>query len=159
MYASIGAQDTSFPDTSVEWREMIYFRSFQAGGLAKILYYTAIVFGLIYLIVTIVDYTRVFGAGGFFLGLLYGVLYFIFVILGTRLTLEMCMALLLIKDRLGPGSASGSHHQSSSSSSSPHHGSIYHPPPSSSVDNSAPYDTTSYQAFPNYKSEDSQQPQ
>jgi len=90
----------NFPDLHIQWQDLLFFRSYQGAGLARIVYYVSIVTALVILLAQIIVLTSALGAGGFFLGLLYGLLTAFFVVVGTRLVLEVALSVFSIRDHL-----------------------------------------------------------
>jgi hypothetical protein len=50
MYAAFHPTKAAFPEASLEWRELIFFRSWQAEALVKIFYYLILIVGLVHAI-------------------------------------------------------------------------------------------------------------
>ncbi|KAM9982657.1 hypothetical protein ACTFIZ_007193 [Dictyostelium cf. discoideum] len=122
------SSDTPFPELRSNWRELIYLRSWQASGFVTVLYYFSFIVGLMYFIQNIVLFTRDLGAGGFFLGLLYGTLYFISFILAARIVSEIVLSIFDIRDNIYRISASsGPSIVSSGPSTSSYQGSYQQP--------------------------------
>jgi len=100
-----------FPDTSMEFRELIFFRSWQAAGAVKLFYYLALVSSVVLFISTIVAYTILHGAGGFFWGFFVGLLSALGLILAARVSAEVVLSIFEMRDfldvvrRNGSGSA------------------------------------------------------
>ncbi|EGG14329.1 hypothetical protein DFA_12099 [Cavenderia fasciculata] len=102
-YVGLGPRDSSespFPDTFLNWRELIYFRSWQASGLVPFVYYFLFIVGFILFISEIVVNTIAFKAGGFFLGLLYGIIQFIGIVFGGRIMAEVVLSIFDIRDNI-----------------------------------------------------------
>ncbi|EGC39543.1 hypothetical protein DICPUDRAFT_26662 [Dictyostelium purpureum] len=93
-----GHESAPFPESSTNWKELIYFRSWQAQGLVSIFYYFSLVVGLIMLISTIVTTAIAGGVGGFFLGLLYGIIEFVLIIIGARISSELILSVFDMRD-------------------------------------------------------------
>jgi len=108
-YTTLGgtAYADSFPDLHIHWQELLFFRSYQGAGLARMVYYVAIVAAVVILLANIILYTKALGAGGFFLGLLYGLLLAFFTVIGTRLVLELALSVFSIRDHLAVIAAQG----------------------------------------------------
>ncbi|GAM26913.1 hypothetical protein SAMD00019534_100880, partial [Acytostelium subglobosum LB1] len=87
-----------FPMTYVEFKELIYMRSWQASGLLVFYYYFMLILGLFYFISSIVWQTKYHGVGGFFLGLLYGSLRLLLCWFIARLSTEVMLSILCIRD-------------------------------------------------------------
>ncbi|KAN0006752.1 hypothetical protein ACTFIU_004943 [Dictyostelium citrinum] len=122
------SSDSPFPETRSNWKELIYLRSWQASGFVTVLYYFSFLVGLMYFIQNIVLFTRDLGAGGFFLGLLYGTLYFIGFILAARIVSEIVLSIFDIRDNIYRMSAnSGPSIVSSGPSTSSYQGSYQQP--------------------------------
>ncbi|KYR02782.1 hypothetical protein DLAC_00244 [Tieghemostelium lacteum] len=97
---SSSASESPFPETYTNWRELIYFRSWQATGIVPIIYYFSYIAAIIFFIAEIVTLSKEFGAGGFFLGLLYGTLELLAIILTTRVGCEIVMSIYDIRDNI-----------------------------------------------------------
>jgi len=109
MYSQVQHhQKAQWPNTHVEWRELLYMRSWQASGLVPITYYFLMIVGFIQFISNIVLYTVELGAGGFFLGLLIGAIIFIALLLFGRITSEIFLSIFAIRDTLDEMSSRGS---------------------------------------------------
>jgi len=107
MYSQVGHAKARWPDTSVNWRELVHMRSWQAGGLAVIAYYFILAVAVIQLISYIVVFTESGGAGGFFLGLFIGVLMLIALFIFGRISLECVLSLFAIRDAIDDMASKG----------------------------------------------------
>ncbi|KAK5582869.1 hypothetical protein RB653_004458 [Dictyostelium firmibasis] len=153
------SSDTPFPETRSNWKELLYLRSWQASGFVTVLYYFSFLVGLMYFIQNIVIFTKELGAGGFFLGLLYGTLYFISFILVARIGSEIVLSIFDIRDNVYRISAnSGPSIVSSVGPSNSYQGSYqqptYQPPqPQQPPQQSQPqsYQQSSSTEFPKYQ--------
>ncbi|GAM27635.1 hypothetical protein SAMD00019534_108110 [Acytostelium subglobosum LB1] len=117
-YVGLGPRDTTespFPDTYLNLRELIYFRSWQASGIIPFYYYFMLVLALFYFLYVIIIETIALGAGGFFLGLLFGTLRLLFVALFARVTSEIFLSIFDIRDNIYKQTVNASapiaHHQ------------------------------------------------
>ncbi|EFA83077.1 hypothetical protein PPL_03865 [Heterostelium album PN500] len=121
-YVGLGPRDTSespFPDTYLNWRELIYFRSWQAAGLIPFFYYFCLILAVFFFLSEIIIFTIASGAGGFFLGLLYGTLQLLATIFAARIGCEVLLSIFDIRDNIYKSSVNSSapisHHQPTSS--------------------------------------------
>jgi hypothetical protein len=80
--------------------ELFFFRSWQAAPLVTFWYYLLIVLAFFSLIWNIVIETIAMGAGGFFLGLLFGLLSFFFIIISGRVACELVLSVFSIRDNI-----------------------------------------------------------
>ncbi|KAF2074762.1 hypothetical protein CYY_003950 [Polysphondylium violaceum] len=102
-YVGLGPRDMSespFPSTYSNWKELIYFRSWQAAGFIPIVYYFSFIAGIIMFIAEIVTLTQAYHAGGFFLGLLYGALELVAIVLTSRIACEIALSIYDIRDNI-----------------------------------------------------------
>ena len=87
-------------------------RSWQAARLVRALYYVGIAFSIWVFIEyrnknnisnscsCIVSFTKALGAGGFFLGLLVGAIYFLLSIIASRIVSEVVLSVFVIRDSI-----------------------------------------------------------
>jgi len=86
------------PDPPFSPVELLYFRSWTATTLAKILYYCSFFFVAIWFITVIVQETKALGAWGFFFGLFLGLLTAVTGILTTRIMAEVVLSIFVIRE-------------------------------------------------------------
>jgi len=106
-YTSLGTKYTDIPDLHIAWQDLLFFRSYQGAGLTRIIYYASAITALVVLLMQIIVTTQQLGAGGFFLGLLFGLLFAFFMVVGTRLALEVALSVFAIRDHLATIAAQG----------------------------------------------------
>jgi len=92
-----------FPKSHLDWKELLYMRSWQGEELVKFLYYVMVAFGIYNCISYIIIFTIDFGAGGFFLGLLIGLGVLFLTCLMARLFCEGLLSLFSVRDSISVG--------------------------------------------------------
>jgi len=135
-----------FPFSYLEWKELLFMRSWQGESMTKFLYYLMILVGVYQCINTIIILTIDLGVGGFFLGLFVGVVIMFLTFLFARLFCEALLSLFVIRDGIAANLAN-----SNSSSNTGATLAFQSSSPSSVYPNVAPTNTVSYQqgALPN----------
>jgi len=89
-----------FPKSQLEWKELLFMRTWQGEELVKFLYYVMIAFGIYNCISYIIIFTIDWGAGGFFLGVLIGIGVLFLTCLMARLFCEGLLSLFSVRDSI-----------------------------------------------------------
>jgi len=112
MYSHMNdyAPRSPFPDMSISLLELVFFRSWQAPGIVRVIYYYALFLGFFSLVYNLVMWTLAAGAGGFFAGLIIGILSMLFMWLSARVFCELVLSVFQIRDYtvLNAGGSHGS---------------------------------------------------
>jgi len=106
------APRSPFPDLSLSLMEMIFFRSWQAAGIVRICYYYALFLGFFSFVYNIVIWTVNAGVGGFFAGLIIGLLSMFFMWMMARIMSELALSVYQIRDYTAAG-VNGGHSNAS----------------------------------------------
>eukprot|EP01112_Ceratiomyxa_fruticulosa_P009775 TRINITY_DN2564_c0_g1_i1.p1 TRINITY_DN2564_c0_g1~~TRINITY_DN2564_c0_g1_i1.p1 ORF type:complete len:184 (+),score=22.76 TRINITY_DN2564_c0_g1_i1:177-728(+) len=148
-YQSIGTgtytyQEAGFHDSPINWVELLYFRSYQIGTV-RILYYFSLFLAIVVFVLEAVLGAKESGVGGFFLGLFYGIIYLIAIVLVSRVSCEIAISIFSIRDninRLARNPAYDAQFQSPVPSSTASAQSFYHSQPN--IDNAPQSNNSSF---------------
>jgi len=100
-YTSFGNQQkAAFPDIHTDWKELLYFRNWQASGLVMVYYYFMIFVAFFVFISEIVIQTIASKVAGFFLGFFVGLIYLFGIIIISRLGGEIVLSIFSIRDHI-----------------------------------------------------------
>jgi len=97
-FSSVRSQKAPFPESELDIKELIFFRTWQAEGLIRVFYYFMLIIAIVQALSILITYSLIGGAGNVIAGLVYGVLSFFGVIISARLFCEALLSVCSIRD-------------------------------------------------------------